>query len=174
MKNIGNVLLFVYFSIYIAIMRFLKAIIIFMPENILGYYKPRATIQVGILDSESESDSESDDLPADIQNLINQDFNSGHRSAKIYDKVIKGYITYAVIFDDITNPKRIENKISCWSVIDHITIDAINQFGTGKYFFMLILDSNGFVYKVLIDMVKKKDLIHNVPILFSKVQILVN
>jgi len=144
-----------------------------MPETILGFYKPRATLQVAKLDPDSDSESD-EELSDDIQILINQDFNSGKKCANVLGETMKAYITYAFIFNDLKNLTRIENKISCWSVIDHITLDAINNFGKGKYFFMLALDSNGYAYKVLIDMDKKKDLIHNVPILFSKVQILVN
>lgn len=157
-------------SVYLAVIKAIKLIIINCPEWILLSIKPRARMQVA---RTFESDSEEQE-----QVSVSEEFK--HIARKVdntvpHAKPVNGFldvdILYAATFNDLRFPDHVETKIAMWSRVDKVTIDTILTLSNRRYFLMECIDANGYVHRTFIDLYKKKNLITKTDILFSRISI---
>ncbi len=167
--KIQTILLFIFIYLRLTLVRFLRVLVITCPERFLRLLKPKAVVPIvkmfNFSDS-SDSDSDSDNISTESDPIakFNIENNVKPAAAGGVD------ILYAIIFGKGVET-RVESKLSCLSVLEKITLNTLTLLGTGRYFFMLARDDNGYYHKVLIDLDKKIDLVNMIPIMFSRFEI---
>ncbi len=165
-----KLVVFILVSVYLAVIRAVKLLIINCPEWILLSVKPRARIQVNrVFESDSE-EQEQVEVSEEFKHIAIKPHNAMPH-AKPKNGTMTVNVLYAAVFDDLRYPQHIESKLSMWSLIDKLTIENILNLANKRYLLMECMDDNGFLHRTFVDLYKKKNLITKTDILFSRISI---
>ena len=174
--SLRDVAMFVLISLYVLVMKWIKILIVNTPNFILEAIKPKARICVQkrfSLDSSSESEEEdAEELPYVVRKFLEAKTVSSSKCQK--NGMLEVDIEFAAVVDNNGTFDWVGGKIACYSRIAKITTDFIREISGGRYLLLAARDADGGAHKLCVDLVKKKDLVNNQDILFSKINILLD